>query len=758
MRRFAGWAVVLAASVLVLVASATCALAWGAAAPAGAAVAQAGAAARASEMAASAGTRHVVIVGIGGLRWSDVSATTPALWRTAEQGSVGSLDLSGIEPRTCPADVWLTLNAGARASLPHAASGPCPASPPVLSQSPSVPPGTPVPARVPGLGRLEAYNVQFHWDPRWGLLASAPGPRRCATAVGQGAALALALARGEVPSYLAAPSGLRPAVLDRCPLTVIDLGSLPSSGGPAGDAARAAALHAADAELAVIRAGLPPRSTLVVAGTGDGPAPHLRVIMVSGPGYRAGLLDSGSTRQVGLVLLTDLTPTVLGWFGTPVPSAAVGSPLVSAGRGSLPATISMLIAQDTAAQVYGSTVLPFRLLVGFGYAALFGLIWVAPWGHGEKGRRRRRPVARAAGAWAAAVPAGTFLAGLVPWPTMAHPAAVLYSLAVVWAVVIAGIALAGPWRRDPLGPAGVVAAITAGVIALDMVTGTHLMRETPFGLDVLVTGRFYGLGNNAVVIYGASGILCAAWLGGSALRRGSRERALAVMAAVAVVTVVAAAWPGFGAKVGGTIAIVPGFLVLLAAAAGVKLTARRWALIAVSGVGLVVALALVSYFVPVAGHSDIGGFVGQSLHGGAGDTLQRKISSNIGSLTANPFMLVIPVLLVVLGAVVAWPARMRARLLVQAYERVPLLRATLSAFWLVGVFGWFAEDSGVTVPAAALPFVLPLVVVILSSVPRDAWDPANGDARAEPPAALRTSPAGLPGMPALARGYRRLAR
>jgi hypothetical protein len=755
-RRFAGW-VVLAGSVLALVVPATCALAWGAA-PAGAAVGRAGAAARAKGMAASAGTRHVVIVGIGGLRWSDVSPATPVLWRTAEQGSVGSLDVSGIEPRTCPADGWLTLNAGARAGLPHPASGPCPAGPPVVSHSPSVPPATPVPARVPDLGRLESYNVQFHWAPRWGLLASAPGPGRCATAAGPGAALALAHAQGEVPSYLAAPSELSPAVLDRCPLTVIDLGSLPSGGGPAGNAARAAAVHAADAELAVIRADLPLGSTLVVVGAGDGPAPHLHVIMVSGPGFRAGLLDSASTRQAGLVLLTDLTPTVLGWSGTPVPSTAVGSPLVSVGRGSLPATIRMLIAQDTAAHVYQSTVMPFRLLVGFGYAALFGLIWVAPRGHGEKRSSRRRAVARAVGAWAAAVPAGTFLAGLVPWPMMAHPAAVLYSLTVVWAVVIAGIALAGPWRRDPLGPAGVVAATTAGVIALDMMTGTHLMRETPFGLDVLVTGRFYGLGNNAVVIYGASGILCAAWLGGATLRRGSRERALAVMAAAAVVTVVAVAWPGFGAKVGGTVAMVPGFLVLLAAAAGVKLTARRWALIAVSGVVLVVAFALVSYFAPTGGHSDIGGFVGQSLHGGAGDTLQRKISSNVGSLTANPFMFVIPVVLIALGTVVAWPARLRARLLVQAYERVPLLRAALSAVWLVGVLGWFAEDSGVTVPAAALPFVLPLVVVILSSVPRDARDPAGGDATAEPPPALRTSPAGLPGMPALPRGYRRLAR
>ena len=68
--------------------------------------------------------------------------------------------------------------------------------------------------------------------------------------------------------------------------------------------------------------------------------------------------------------------------------------------------------------------------------------------------------------------------------------------------------------------AGVVAAVTLGVIGLDLMTGSHLALETPFGLHVLEAGRFYGLGNNGLVIYGASGILCAAWLGGRAVRRG----------------------------------------------------------------------------------------------------------------------------------------------------------------------------------------------------------------------------------------------
>ena len=115
----------------------------------------------------------------------------------------------------------------------------------------------------------------------------------------------------------------------------------------------------------------------------------------------------------------------------------------------------------------------------------------------------------------------------------------------------------------------------------------------------------------------------------------------------------------------------------------------------------------------------MGGFVGQVLHGGAVATIQRKIGSNLGSLTANPFTPVVPVVVAGLGAIVAWPARLRCALLARGYRQIPLLRSALSAVWLAAVLGWLTEDSGVTVPAAALPLVLPLMVVILSSLPAE---------------------------------------
>lgn len=678
-----------------------------------------------------AAAHRVVLIGIAGLRWTDVSAAaTPALWRLASEGSVGSLLVSWDSIVTCPADGWLTLNAGARAAVRPPASGACAAIPSVTAQA-TVPPGAAahsvpaVPAEVASMPSQVSYNKQFHYDPRWGLLASAAaGAGQCATAVGPGAALALASPAGKVASFLPAASALTRRDLARCPLTVIDLGALGSatgalgSGGTASAAGtRAAQVRADDRVIGRISAELPPGTILVVAAPADDSAPHLRPIIVSGPGYHSGLLDAASTRQPGMTVLTDLTPTVLRWRGQRVPSDVVGSQLTRAGRGSLAATIRGLIGQDTAAQVYKATMTWFFLIVGIGYAAFFALIAVLPWGRGEARQRRRRAIARVVGVSAAAVPAGTFLASLVPWWTFGHPALLLYAMAAGWAAVIAVIALTGPWRRDPLGPAGVVAAVTVGVIALDVMTGSRLQLGTPFGLSMLTAGRYYGIGNNAVEIYAASAILCAAWVGSAALRRGSRNSALFAAGAVLLVAVVAAGWPGFGAKVGGTIAMVPGFLVLLAALAGVKINARRAVIVAVSGLALITVFALVNYFVPVTGQSDIGGFVGQALHGGAGGILQRKVNSNVGSLTVSMWSLVVPVVVVAGGLALAWPARVRAGALVRAYQSFPLLRTIFGAIWLVAVLGWFAEDSGVTVPAAELPFVLPLVLAILSALP-----------------------------------------
>ncbi|MGP0023237.1 MAG: hypothetical protein ACLPKE_07705 [Streptosporangiaceae bacterium] len=678
---------------------------------------------------------HVVVVGLSGLRWADVSPSeTPALWQLALAGSPGSLVDYAVLPRTCPADAWLTLNGGDRAQPPHGEKSPCPALPAVAAEprhgGHDAGPG---PAHIAAMPSLVSYNHTLKYSPRWGLLASAAGHGNCATAVGPGAALALAGPGGDVGSYLPSVSAVSHALLARCPLTVVDLGSLPSASGSHGGAARTASLRHADSELAAIGADLPAGTTLMVAALGAGTLPaHLQVVEVSGAAYRSGQLTAPSTRQPGMVVLTDLTPTVLGWRGQPRPVGLPGSLITRTDRGAPTAVIRGLAGQDTTYQVWTSTHTVFFWTYALVDVAAFAGIGLLLWGGQPDRRRRRAALWRIAGPVTGAVPAGSFLANLVPWWLMPHPAIWQYGLTVAGTVAVSAIALGGPWRRDPFGPPGAVAAATVLIVGVDVISGSRLQLGSPFGLSALEAGRFYGIGGESIGLYAVCGIIAAAWAGNTLLRRRrpgpgrdagrapgrpGRGRALLAAFAVAVFVVVACGWPQFGGKVGGTIAVVPCFLLLLMVIAGVRITPGRVLLVLGSGVALFALFALVNYLVPATGQSDIGTFAGNLIHGHAGGLLQRKWTSMIGSLAVNTYSPLVPLVIVLAGLMLFRPSVFGIKALPRGYSAEPLMAITLAMMWLVCVLGWFADDSGIIVPATALPLALPLGFALLAGVP-----------------------------------------
>jgi hypothetical protein len=255
------------------------------------------------------------------------------------------------------------------------------------------------------------------------------------------------------------------------------------------------------------------------------------------------------------------------------------------------------------------------------------------------------------------------------------------------------------------------------LLAVDVMAGSRLQLNAPFGLSLLVSGRFYGIGNDALGVYCVSTLAAAAW---SASLVGFRRRpAVAAVAVIGLLAVVASGWPGFGAKAGGTIALVPCLLLLAAWLAGVRVGAR-WAVpVAVSGLILFLAFALASYFAVGAGGSDIGTFAGNLLHGRGGELLHRKVSSNVGSLTRNVFGSLIPVAALLAGAALWRPAALRLRTLALGFAALPLLPVLAWLSWLVLVIGWFADDSGVIVAAAALPFAVPLTIAMAASANPD---------------------------------------
>jgi hypothetical protein len=278
-------------------------------------------------------------------------------------------------------------------------------------------------------------------------------------------------------------------------------------------------------------------------------------------------------------------------------------------------------------------------------------------------------------------------------------------LCAVWTAVLAGLALAGGRRCGRFGPAGALCLLTVAVLGIDVMTGSRLQLETPFGLSLLESGRYYGLGNDVIGVYSVAALAAAAWLA----ERFPRRR-LVLVPVIGLFAIVASGWPGFGAKVGGTIAMVPCFALLFFELTGKRLRWRYAVPVAVSGLALVAVFGLASYLLPVLGISDIGAFFGTLLHGGGGALLARKASSNVGSLSVNVLSPLVPVGIAVTGLVL-----FRSAPGTSAFETLPLLRVTTWLVWLVLVIGWLADDSGVIVPAAAAPFAMPLVIAMAAS-------------------------------------------
>lgn len=641
---------------------------------------------------------QVLLVGVGGLGWADISpTTTPTLWRLLGQTSAAALSVRTVQLSTCPADGWLTINAGVRATVPRTGEGAsCADFTPVQRAGGG--------ADLPGWTRLDDYNAQFSYAPQFGMLTSAAASRGCTTAVGPGAGIALADRDGHVRRY--APT-LAQADLTACPLTVVDLGSLLMPPG----ADRMRALQAVDTQLGQVVAAAP-RSQLLIAGISDSsPKPHLQLLMTGSGAEHPGWLTASSTRHDGLVQLTDLTPTVLAALGVDAPPAAVGSVLHEAsGRPSDKASaVEQLRDRDLAAQTIDANVTQFYWLVALGGVIACGLLALAR-RKAPQQRTRLAGVAALLVSVVGALPAGSFLANLAPWWRLTHPGTALWSAVLVSSVVLGVLAVAGPWRRQSFGPTGFLAAVTAAVLAVDVATGSRLQLSSLWGLSPLDAGRFYGLGNVAFAVFAVTSLVAATWAASQLLSRGRRRAALVWVTAIGAVAVAVDGLPSFGADFGGVLALVPGFALLVAGIGRLRVTLRRVAAVAGAAIILVAAIAVLDWARPSANRTHLGRFVQQLIDGGTGAILHRKLDANIQALDQRPALSVLVLAVLLLTAVaVTRPAWIRAGWFVTAYTAEPVLRPCVAACLLTAIVGLLVNDSGINIPAIAVATALPLL-------------------------------------------------
>jgi hypothetical protein len=533
-------------------------------------------------------TAPVVVIGIAGLTWDNLSEEgSPTLWRMLDEGAdAAAMTVRTVHSPPCPLDGWLSLSAGRAATDPQSdRNRDC-------TTLPSVNAGV-----VDGWPTLVKAQQASVFDPDLGLLGDTLAAGNvCATAVGPGAALALADRNGKVARY---NPKLASAPWD-CPVTVVDAGVVDRRNDPG------KALKQADQKVQQVLDRVPRNATVIVLGISQPlhSTVAMGAVLMSGPLAGSRYLTAQSTRWQGIVRLLDIPSTVVAAAGLEKPNHFTGAKLVAAGK--RPGV------QDTAEKLADITHRDRDLRRSSGLF-INGLAAAAVLAAGALALRRRRAQRSTGGIEfgllvLAALPLCSYLVRLIQWWRWPVPLAALW-LGMIGAAVVAALVL----RRLPIRVrVTVLSGVTFAVLAVDAVTGTILHHGSPLGPSPLSGGRYYGFGNTTFVVFTVHAVLFAAGLA-SSLR--SRHSSVIAVAAVGLVTVLIDAWPSWGADVGGGLAIVPAFGLLGLVVLGHSVGAVRLLLTGAAAVGAVAVISVLDWLRPAASRSHAGRFVEDVLHG-----------------------------------------------------------------------------------------------------------------------------------------------
>ena len=334
-----------------------------------------------------------------------------------------------------------------------------------------------------------------------------------------------------------------------------------------------------------------------LADAGD--TERLAMIAITGPHFGGGTLESGSTRTLGLVQLTDLTPTVLQHLGIPQPSKLGGTPLqfVPAQEVSdhfADQRLRTLLDYDQASHSVRSLVEPFFygwVLLQLALYRCVALLWKRGWG--TDGQRLQLLLdTRRVAVIAATVPVSTFLANLLPWWRFSVPVVSVVASVGLFAAAISALALLGPWRYRLFGPLVVVCTTTMAVLTLEVMTGSRLQLSSLMSLQPVVGGRFCGMGSVTFAVFATATLRLCTAVGHHLASIGQTRYAAAAVASIGMGALLVDVSAPLGGDLGVPAALLPGVVLLVLAILAVRLTWRLILAIAGGVWGFLVLLGL----------------------------------------------------------------------------------------------------------------------------------------------------------------------
>jgi hypothetical protein len=393
---------------------------------------------------------------------------------------------------------------------------------------------------------------------------------------------------------------------------------------------------------------------------------HQLSIGIAGRGFD-GDLTSDSTRLDGLVLATDLAPTILERLGVEVPDAMSGSAIRTEGEGDL----SRLVSLDDRMAEIGPRRGP---VIGVNLLIWGGLVLLVLLFAGARGARAALPVLAVSGLY---VPAVLLLGGALEPSETVERVMIGIGCPLLAAATLAIV--------PGYGAAAIACAVSVLAYAIDVVAGSSLTILSLIGPNPALGVRFFGIGNE---LEATMATLIPLGVGaGLAGRRGISPRSAALAFALAAVVGIAVFAPGrFGADVGAAIVLPVG----AAAAAWVMLGGGRRRLVLFCALPLVALAGVAAIDLVLGGDAHLSRSV---LEAGGLDDLadvaERRLRLSADSFAHNA---TVPSMWVCVALIVAG-LTMRDRIASWFEGSRPALAGLVGAI-AATIVGTIVNDSG----------------------------------------------------------------
>jgi hypothetical protein len=294
-------------------------------------------------------------------------------------------------------------------------------------------------------------------------------------------------------------------------------------------------------------------------------------------------------------------------------------------------------------------------------------------------------------------------ADAVPW--WRGPAAGLVFAGAWLALLAAGTAavVASPLRRHTLGPTAGAAAIAAGVVMVDVISGGWLQLNGIAGYSALEGGRYAGLGTVSLGALVAGVML----IGGCLAQQVPRPWRAALVAGLGCLGVVVVGSPYLGSDAAGAVALTAGVCAAAVLARGGWLTLSRLGAAAMIGLAVTTAFAVLDLTRPPERRGSLGQFLTAVQEGTAGALVSRAGTANVLAVASSPLAVLAAVSAVYVFFVLMQPWGGLKRL----FGVYPALRASVFGLTVAALLGGLLNGAGLTVAGAAAATALPLVTL-----------------------------------------------